>query len=135
MDDIFVGQVMTDDPKTVAATTTVEEAAESMLEDGIGSLLIVADEGRLQGVLTRTDFVKLVAEHGATDDQAHVSERMTTDVITTTVGTSIQDAADIMLENGFHHLPVVDDDGVVVGIVTTTDLAKYLSSLRLPDPS
>jgi CBS domain-containing protein len=35
-----------------------------------------------------------------------------------------------MIEHGIHHVPVVDDDGAVIGMVTTTDLASYVSHLR-----
>jgi len=40
-----------------------------------------------------------------------------------------------MLEGGFHHLPVVDDDDAIIGIVTTTDLAAYISTVQTPSPS
>ncbi|PSQ15802.1 histidine kinase [Halobacteriales archaeon QS_8_69_26] len=134
MEDIFVAQLMTSDPRTVTPDTLVEEAAETMLSEGIGSVLVVDDGGRLQGVLTRTDFVRIVAERKPKDRTA-VSAYMSTDLVTTTAQTPIEEAANTMLEGGFHHLPVVDDDGGLIGIVTTTDLAAYISTVQTPSPS
>lgn len=133
MDDIFVGQLMSSDLNTVTADTLVEDAARVMLERDVGSVLVV-DGDRLEGILTRTDFVRIVAERKP-KDETPVSAYMTTDVVTTTVQTPIRDAADVIIEHGFHHLPVVDDQEGVVGIVTTTDLAAYLSSVQTPSPS
>lgn len=133
MDDIFVGQLLSSDLTTVTADTLVEDAARLMLENEVGSVLAV-DGDELVGILTRTDFVRIVAERRP-KDETPVSAYMTTDVVTTTAQTPIRDAADTIVEHGFHHLPVVDDREGVIGIVTTTDLAAYLSSVQTPSPS
>lgn len=130
MDDVFVAQLMTREPQTVAPDTPVDDAADLMLDDTIGSVIVVEND-RLRGILTRTDFVRLVADHeeGA---QTQVSTYMTDDVITTAPQAPITDAADVMIAHGFHHLPVVDDDDRLVGVVTTTDLTGYLADLETP---
>ena len=133
MDDVFVAQLMTSDPKTVSPDTLVEDAANMMLDAGIGSVLVV-DDDRLQGILTTTDFVQIVAERKP-KDQTPVSEYMSTDVLTTDAQEPIEQVADRLIEAGIHHLPVVDDDGVPMGIITTTDLAAYVSSVRNPSPA
>jgi len=134
MDDIFVARLMTPDPTTVAPDTLVEEAAGIMLDAGIGSVVAVDDDNHLEGILTTTDFVRIVAERKP-KDQTAVSTYMTTDVVTADAQDSIRDVADEMMEQGFHHMPVVDDDEGVIGIVTTTDLAAYLSHVQTPSPS
>lgn len=133
MDDIFVARVMTTDLSTVTPDTLVEDAARTMLAEEIGSV-VVADEDGVAGILTTTDFVRIVAEREP-KDQTPVSAYMSTDVVTADAQDTINDAADVMLENGFHHLPVVDDEEGVVGIVTTTDLTGYLSHVQTPSPS
>ncbi|WP_049947629.1 CBS domain-containing protein [Candidatus Halobonum tyrrellensis] len=133
MDDLFVGRLMSSSLYTVAPDTLVEEAATDMLDRGIGSVVVVDDDGRLEGLLTTTDFVRIVAERRP-KDETPVSSYMSTDVVTTTARESIRDAADSMVAHGFHHLPVVDDDGVVIGIVTTTDLTAYVSQIEAPSP-
>ncbi len=59
---------------------------------------------------------------------------MSTDVVTTTANDDIRTVADLMIDHGFHHVPVVDETEGVVGIVTTTDLTAYLSHVETPSP-
>lgn len=134
MDDIFVARVMSADVKTVSPETLVEDAAQEMLEHGIGSVVAVDDDGLLEGILTTTDFVKIVAERKP-KDQTPVSEYMTTDIITAGPQDTIQDVADAMIEHGFHHMPVLTDENEVIGMITTTDLTGYLSHEKAPSPA
>ena len=130
MDDIFVAQLMSTDLYEVTADTLVEDAAQILLDNDVGSVLVLDDDGRLEGILTTTDFVDIVAR-SQPKAETTVSRYMSTDVVTTTAQVSIRDAADMMIEHGFHHLPVVDDDdGKVIGIVTSTDFAGYLSTVQ-----
>ena len=133
MEDIFVGRLMSDELHTASPDTLVEDAATVLLDNDIGSLLVVED-GELEGILTTTDFVEIVSESHPKAETT-VSRYMTTDLVTTTAGTAIRDAADVMIEHGFHHLPVVDDDGTPIGMLTTTDLAGYLSHVQTPSPA
>lgn len=134
MEDLFVGQLMSSDLHTVTPDTLVEEAAQVMLANDIGSVIIVDSNSHLEGILTTTDFVRIVAERRP-KDEAPVEAYMTTDVVTTTAQDSIRDAADVMLDHGVHHLPVVDDTEGVLGMISTTDLAAYLSHVQTPSPS
>lgn len=134
MDDIFVARVMSADVKTVSPDTLVEDAAKEMLEHGIGSVVAVDDDGRIEGILTTTDFVRIVAERKP-KDRTPVSEYMTTDIVTAGPQDSIQQVADAMIRHGFHHMPVLTDDDEVIGIITTTDLTGYLSQEQAPSPA
>ncbi len=131
--DLFVAQLMTSDLKTVRPETLVEDAAELMLDEDIGSLVVVNAAGGLEGILTRTDFVAIV-EGQKPKDQTPVSAYMTTDVITAEAGESVRDVADRMVEADIHHVPVAEDGSGVVGIITTTDLTGYLSTVQTPSP-
>lgn len=132
MEDIFVGRLMSSPVETIAPTASMQAAARRMADAGIGSLLITGDDETLLGILTATDFVRHTASG---DEEAVVEEWMSTDLTTTDAQTNIRDVADLMIEHGFHHVPVVDTDDRVVGIVTTTDLTAYLSRLRKPSPA
>jgi CBS domain-containing protein len=125
MDDVFVGRLMSSPPATVESEASLRDAAERMQERGIGSLIVV-DDGELAGILTRTDFVRAAAA-GEDPVATRVADYATAVVETTTANTSIVDAADQMLDRGVHHLPVVDPDEGVIGMVTTTDLTAYVS--------
>lgn len=134
MDDIFVGQLMSDSLHTVTPDTFVEDAAQLMLDEEIGSVVVVDDDGHLEGILTNTDFVTIVAK-SKPKARTTVERYMTTDVITGRAQESIRDVADAMLDHGFHHMPVVDDDGGVIGIITTQDLTSYISTVQTPSPA
>lgn len=133
MEDVFVAQLMSSDLETVSPDTLVEDAANRMLERDIGSVLVV-DDDTVAGILTTTDFVQIVAERKP-KDETPVEKYMSADLVTVDAQEHIQDAADRLLEAGIHHVPVVDEDGTPMGIVTTTDLAAYVSTVRDPRPA
>lgn len=131
-DDLFVASLMSTDVKTVTADTLVEDAAELMLDNVIGSVVVVDENDELVGILTRTDFVAIVAGQEP-KDQTPVSEYMTKDVLTASGGDPIREVADRMVEAGVHHMPVVDH-GEVIGMITTSDFTAYLSTVQSPSP-
>lgn len=134
MDDVFVGNLMSSPVHTVGIDTSVRDAGETMLEHDIGSVIVVDDTNRLEGILTATDFIRVVAE-GTREPNSTVAVSMSTNVITTTANESIRTVADVMVEHGFHHVPVVNETDGVIGIVTTTDLTMYLSNKPDLSPS
>ncbi|TYT63335.1 CBS domain-containing protein [Natrialba swarupiae] len=133
MQDIFVARVMSTSLRTVTPDTLVEDAGQVMLENDIGSVLVVDDDGHLEGILTTTDFVDIVAQ-SYPKAETTVSRYMSTDVVTASAQDSIRDVADLMVEEGFKHVPVVDEEEGAIGIITTTDLASYLSRVHSPSP-
>lgn len=134
MDDIFAARLMSTDLHTVSPDTLVEDAAEDMLTNDVGSLVVVDEEGGLEGILTTTDFVGIVAESHP-KAETPVSRYMTTDVVTTTAGTPVGEVAETIVDHGFHHVPVVDDAEGVIGMLSTTDLTAYVSQVQTPDPA
>jgi len=133
MEDIFVGRIMSSPITMVPPETTVREAARLMRDNDIGSVIVVDDDDELCGILTSTDFVDAVADDRSMAETP-VTEFMTEDVITTTANQEIRDIADLLVEHGFHHVPVVEE-GTVIGIVTTSDLTAYLSHVEQPSPA
>jgi len=132
-DDIFVGRLMSTPVQTVTPDTLVEDAADRMLTNEIGSLVVVDEDNDLLGILTTTDFVDIVAK-SKPKAETTVERYMSTDVTTAEAGDSIQDVADAMVEHGFHHMPVFDDEEGVIGMITTSDMAAYLSNTEVPAP-
>ncbi|WP_435362179.1 CBS domain-containing protein [Haloarchaeobius sp. DFWS5] len=130
MDDVFAGSLMSSPVHTVSTDTSLRDAGRLMLEHAIGSVIVVGDDEQLEGILTATDFVGVIAD-GDPNPNATVGASMTADVITTTVNEPIRSVADLMIEHGFHHVPVIDD-GVVIGVITTTDLTAYISHGEAP---
>ena len=134
MEDIFAGRLMSSPVETVGAEESMLDVAGRMLDRGIGSVVVVDGANRLEGILTATDFVRAAADDRSPAETT-VEAYMSTDVITTTANDPIQDVADAMIEHDFHHVPVVDETEGVVGMITTTDLTAYVSTVRKPSPS
>jgi CBS domain-containing protein len=120
---------MSTDLLTVSPDTLVEDAAKLLLDNAVSSLLVVDGDNRLRGILTTTDFVTIVSK-SQPKAETTVSRYMTTDVVTTTAQERIRDVAATMLDRGFHHMPVVDETEGVIGMVSTTDLAAYVSRIE-----
>ncbi len=134
MEDIFVARLMSTELHTADQDTLVEDAANTMLDNAVGSVLVVDEEGRIEGILTSSDFVGIVAA-SKPKAQTTVGRYMSEGVTTTTAQTPIQDAADVMVERGIHHLPVVDEEGVPIGMLSSSDMAAYLSREEDPTPA
>ncbi|MEF8908095.1 MAG: CBS domain-containing protein [Haloarculaceae archaeon] len=134
MDDIFVASLMSTDVVTVTSDTLVEDAAQRLREDRIGSLVVVDSHGRIEGILTSTDFVAIVAR-SQPKAETTVERYMTEQVISVGAQDPIQDAADTMVTYGISHLPVIDDGDTVIGMLSSTDLTAYLSGVQEPSPA
>ena len=126
MEDIFVGQLMSTPVETVTPHTTLQDAAAQLLEHNIGSVVVVDDDGHAEGLLTATDFVRLAVDNAVANEET-VASYMSSDIVTATAGDPITTVADTMIDNRFHHVPVVDEEEGVIGIITTTDLTAYVS--------
>jgi CBS domain-containing protein len=116
-----LSELMTGAVVSVAPEDTLGEAAERMSEDGVGSA-VVLDSGRLIGILTERDLLRAVAGRVHTSE-ARVREWMTVDPMTATEATSADEAMRTMLEQGFRHLPVIEE-GRTIGIVSLRELMR-----------
>jgi CBS domain-containing protein len=117
-----LGDLMTKNLLEVAPEDTLGMAAEAMVERGVGSA-VVSDFGRLIGILTERDLLRAVAGR-VHSSEARVREWMTQDPITATTSTELEEAARTMLEQGFRHLPVLEE-GRAVGIVSIRDVVDW----------
>jgi CBS domain-containing protein len=129
LDDVFVAQLMSSGIHSVTPDTLVADAAAELLGNNIGSVAVVDHRNQLEGILTSTDFVTIVAE-SEPKAETTVARYMTEQVVTTEANESIRDAADKMITYDIRHLPVVDDEEGVIGMLSSTDLAAYLSDVR-----
>ncbi len=134
MEDIFVARLMSSGVVSVNPDTYVEDAAETLLDKQIGSLVVVDGNNQLEGILTSTDFVRIVRD-SKPKAKTTVERYMTDQVVTVEAQDSIREAADKMITYNIHHLPVVDDEEGVIGMLSTTDLTAYLSDVEEPTPA
>ena len=117
-----VADLMTEDVLTVAPEDTIGETAQKMVELGVSSA-VVSDYGRLIGIVTERDLTRAVAGRVHTSE-ARVREWMTVDPVTLSKDSSPAEAARIMLDNGFRHIPIVEDEHTI-GIVSIRDVARW----------
>ena len=106
---------------SVAPEDTLGEAAQKMVDEGVGSS-VVLDHGRLIGILTERDLLKAAAGR-VHSSEARVREWMTEEPVTASSETSAEDAVKTMLEHGFRHLPVVEE-GRTVGVVSLREVVR-----------
>jgi CBS domain-containing protein len=111
-----IADVMRPELIEVAPEDTLGEVAERMTAVNVGAV-VVKDYGRLIGILTERDMLKAMAARVHTSE-ARVRQWMTEDPITAPTDMDVDEAARIMLDNGFRHLPVVDESGKVTGVVS-----------------
>lgn len=115
-----VREVMSAELFTVSPSTTVGEAVALMAQHRVGSMLVM-DGTHLTGIFTERDTVRAISH--SHDAPAHeVSSWMTSDPMTVAPDVETDVALRTMLDNGFRHLPVVED-GEVIGVVSIRDLA------------
>ena len=105
----------------VAPEDTLGEVAERMTELRVGAV-VVKDFGKLVGILTERDLLGAMAAR-VHSSEARVREWMTVDPVTTSADTDVEEAATLMLDHGFRHLPVLDTDGSVIGVVSLRRVA------------
>ena len=107
------------DPVTIRCGSTVDEALAMMSEYRIGGIPVVDAEGKLKGIVTNRDL------RFERDHSRHIDEVMTSEnLVTTTSGTNLEEAADILQKYKIEKLPVVDNDGKLIGLVTYKDITK-----------
>lgn len=117
-----VGEIMTSDVLAVDPSDTIGETAQKMVERGVSSA-VVSDYGTLIGIVTERDLTRAVAGR-VHSSEARVREWMTADPVTLGRDATAADAAKVMLDNGFRHVPIVED-GRAVGIVSIRDVARW----------
>ena len=117
-----VQEAMTSTPTAVTPETTAQEAAQLMKTEDVGSLPIVED-GRLVGVITDRDLAIRALAEGRGSETA-VTEIASKDVVTIDPQQSIEEAARLMAEHQVRRLPVVEEDGRLVGMLAQADVAQ-----------
>ena len=117
-----VHEVMTDRPRVVTPETTVAEAAQHMKNDDIGSLPILDGE-QLAGMVTDRDIVIRAVADGKDPRGMPVREVASRELVTVNAGEELSSALQLMASQQVRRLPVVDDDGRLVGILAQADVA------------
>ncbi|MGI8606328.1 MAG: CBS domain-containing protein [Gaiellaceae bacterium] len=116
-----LGDFMSREVLSVAPEDTVGEAAQRMADANVGSS-VVLEHGRLIGILTERDLLGAMAQR-VHPSEARVREWMTANPVAASESTTVDEAARLMIEKGFRHLPVVDGDRTL-GVVSLRDVMR-----------
>jgi len=118
-----VADLMVKDVLTVEPSDTIGEAAEKMNAANVGAVVVVEDMVRIVGIVTERDLTRAVAAR-ARAAEARCRQWMTPDPLTVEPETTVEEAAKIMLDHNFRHLPVVKE-GRVLGMVSLRLLSRW----------
>ncbi len=115
--------------RAVGPEETVYEAAVKMNENKIGSLAVM-QEGRLCGIITERDILQRVVADRRDPATTTVGEVMTTDLVCCRSHTPLEEARGVMKNRRIRHLPVVDDQGQLRGMVSIGDLNAHQATTQ-----
>jgi CBS domain-containing protein len=102
---------------------TARDVVALLREHNLGAVVVSADGQRITGIVSERDVIRRLA-HGTEFLDQPVSAIMTSDVLRSTLHDTVQSVMSLMTDHRVRHLPVVDDDDLLVGIVSIGDLVK-----------
>ncbi|MGE5690085.1 MAG: CBS domain-containing protein [Pseudomonadota bacterium] len=117
-----VRELMTTNPSTVQASTPIVEAARIMKQEDVGPVPVV-DGATLAGIVTDRDIVLRVVAEGRDPQATTVAEVMSSALVTVDPEQPLDEALRLMASHQVRRLPVVEEDGRLVGIVSQRDVA------------
>ena len=125
-----VSSVMTDNPACCTPSTLVKDVARLMVENDCGEIPVVEDltSRKLAGVITDRDIATRVVATGQNSAEALACDCMTTDCVSVTADTTLEDCCELMEANKIRRVPVLDSQGGVVGIVSLADVVRSAST-------
>ena len=112
---------------TVGVGVSVRDVVRVMYENSIGSIVIVDDVGRPIGIFTERDLLRLVAQGASLDSP--VDSVMSRDLVVVKDVEGVVRAAMLMSEHRIRHLPVVDDEGKLMGVISVRDVVDALRGI------
>ena len=124
-----IKDAMTSNPKTVTSDQTVADAARIMKQEDAGVVPIV-DGDRLVGVVTDRDITITVVAEGKDPQSTRVTEIASRDLVTVDPQQDLDEALRLMAQHQVRRLPVVEEDGRLVGILAQADVAQHTSDER-----
>ena len=107
----------------IGVDQTIAEAVNTIAQNKIGALLVNDGAGTVVGILSERDIVRGMSQHGADLHDVKVSELMTSDLIRSAPGDTVNEAMAMMTDRHIRHLPVFEGEQLV-GYISIGDLVK-----------
>jgi signal-transduction protein with cAMP-binding, CBS, and nucleotidyltransferase domain len=120
-----VEDIMSKKLVSVDADSSAQKVAQVMAKRGVSSV-IIKDGGRMVGIITERDLARNVCARDGTASKTPATAIMSTPVQAVNKGAQVEMAAKVMVDAAVRHLAVEDAKRNIVGMVTTTDLARHL---------
>src|SRR3982751_6523019 len=124
-----IRKIMTSNPSTVEPDKTVVDAARIMKQEDAG-VVPVTENGRLTGMVTDRDIAIRVVAEGKDPQSTTVREVASTDLVTIDPEQDLDEALRLMAKHQVRRLPVVEEDGRLVGVVAQADVARNADDAR-----
>jgi len=109
--------------ETMTPDRTLGDAVQVLARRRIGAVVLTGEQGRIAGILSERDIVRILASDGPGVLEKPISAAMTAKVQVCHENNSINDVMEIMTAGRFRHLPV-ERDGMLVGIISIGDVVK-----------
>ncbi len=109
---------------TAASAATVRRLVSMMVERGIGAVVVSEDGAGVDGIVSERDVVRRLHTEGASVLDASAGSIMTRSVLTCGLDTELEEVARTMTEYRIRHMPILDDQGRLTGIVSIGDVVK-----------
>ncbi len=127
-----IHSIMTKNVLTLSPDDNLADAREIMIKNKIHHLPVVNKTGKLVGIITSWDMVK--REIGPDElKKIRVEDAMTKNMATLEADQHLGAVAELLLEHLFHAVPIVNEVGNLIGIVTTTDIIRYTYNKEYPE--
>ncbi len=119
-----ISEIMEENVVTLNEKDSLKDALNTMLKENIGGIPITDSEGKITAIISERDFVFIVS--GIVTGKT-VNDYMSKKTVTAPSDMSVGTAAKSMINNGFRRLPVIRDN-VLIGIITASDIMRFLGS-------
>jgi CBS domain-containing protein len=119
-----VRDAMTSDPRTVDSGVTVVEVARLMRDEDVG-LIPIVESDRVVGTVTDRDIAVRVVAEGRSAEDVKVADVASRELVTVDPDQDLDEALRLMAKHQVRRLPVVEEDGKLVGIVAQADVAMH----------
>lgn len=111
--------------RTIRADDTVEYLSECLNSFNVGALVVSADSKVIDGIVSERDVVRSLSGKSKRIEDLHVRDIMTVEVFTCRPEATVAEIMSMMTEKRIRHVPVVDEKGDLLSIVSIGDVVKY----------
>lgn len=121
-----IGEIMTTRIETIGLEDNAQEAARKMKHKNVSSLVVVDKNDQAVGIVTERDLVREVCVQDASSNQHIIKNIMSSPIVTIDPNSSVETAANVMMQNKVRHLVIVNEKKTL-GIITATNFVNYLN--------